>query len=51
MTPIKTVRVASPVSDENPHGYIVINADDLTEEHTLFEAEKPARKPQAKAKP
>lgn len=31
-----TVKVVSPVSDENPHGYIVINESDLTEEHEIF---------------
>ena len=48
---LKTVRVVSPVSDENPHGYIAINEHDLTDRHTLFEPEKPARKTPAKAKP
>jgi hypothetical protein len=33
----KTVKVVSPVSDENPTGYIVINESDLTEAHELFE--------------
>jgi hypothetical protein len=32
-----TVRVVAPVSAENPHGHIVINASDLTDEHTLFD--------------
>lgn len=32
-----TVKVVSPVSDENPHGYIVINESDLTEEHEVFD--------------
>ncbi len=31
-----TVKVISPVSPGNPHGYIVINESDLTEEHELF---------------
>lgn len=31
-----TVRVVSPVSDENPRGYIVINESDLTEDHEIF---------------
>ena len=31
-----TVRVVSPVSDENPLGYIVINESDLTEDHEVF---------------
>ena len=37
---IPTVRVVSPVSDDNPHGFIVINEADLTDEHELFD--KPA---------
>lgn len=36
---IETVRIVSPVSDENPLGYIVINASDLTEEHERFGGE------------
>lgn len=32
-----TVRVVSPVSDENPHGFIVINESDLAESHEVFE--------------
>lgn len=36
-----TVRITAPVTDENPHGYIVINEADLTEEHTLFGVEIP----------
>jgi hypothetical protein len=35
----QTVRVVSPVSDENPHGYIVINESDLTEDHEVFAEE------------
>ena len=43
---VETVKVVSPVSDDNPHGYIVINKSDLTDEHELFgeEKTKPARK-------
>jgi hypothetical protein len=33
-----TVRIVAPVTDKNPHGHITINAADLTEEHTLFDA-------------
>ncbi|HWG06002.1 MAG TPA: hypothetical protein VG271_13395 [Beijerinckiaceae bacterium] len=33
---VETVKIVSPKSDENPHGYIVINKDDLREEHELF---------------
>lgn len=35
-----TVRVLAPVSAENPHGHIVINASDLTDEHTLVDDEQ-----------
>lgn len=47
---LETVRVVSPVSEDNPHGYIVINKSDLTEQHELFVdpsedgAEKPVRR-------
>jgi len=43
----ETVKVVSPVSDDNPHGYIVINKADLSEDHELFD---PAPKKAAKAK-
>lgn len=33
---LETVKIVSPVSDENPLGYIVINASDLSDEHELF---------------
>ena len=33
-----TVKVKSPVSDDNPDGFIVINESDLTSEQELFEA-------------
>jgi hypothetical protein len=41
-----TVKVVSPVTEQNPHGYIVINKSDLTDEHEIFGAEpvKPTRK-------
>lgn len=52
-----TVRVVSPISDENPHGYIVINESDLTEDHKVFEEvaesgalEGDATEPRAKRK-
>lgn len=32
----QTIKVVSPVSDENPLGYIVINESDLTEDHEIF---------------
>ena len=35
---VETVRVVSPVSDGNPHGYVVINRTDLTPEHEVFGA-------------
>lgn len=46
---LETVKVVSPVSEDNPTGYIVINKSDLTEQHELFvepaeESDKPARK-------
>ena len=54
----ETVRVVSPVSDENPLGYIVINESDLAEGHELFvepaavpvsnDGDKPAAKKGAK---
>ena len=37
----ETVKVVSPVSDGNPHGYIVINASDFdASTHELYGAEK-----------
>lgn len=33
---LETVKIVSPVSSDNPHGYIVINKSDLTEDHELF---------------
>ncbi|WP_376960114.1 hypothetical protein ABNQ39_20600 [Azospirillum sp. A26] len=38
----KTVRVVSPVTAENPLGYIVINATDVTDEHELYGQADPA---------
>jgi hypothetical protein len=32
----ETVRIASPVTEENKNGYVVINASDLTSIDTLF---------------
>lgn len=48
---LETVRVVSPVSEDNPTGFIVINKSDLTEDHKLFveEGEKAGRKPAKKA--
>jgi len=46
-----TVRVVSPVSDDNPHGYIVINESDLTDDHEVFvDGDAPAIEPAAKRK-
>ena len=46
-----TVKVVSPVSDDNPLGYIVINESDLTEDHQLFaEDGEKAAEPAAKRK-
>jgi hypothetical protein len=44
-----TVKVVSPISDENPHGYIVINESDLTDDHKIFseasaKADEPAKR-------
>ncbi len=33
----ETVKIVADVSEDNPLGYIVINKDDLTEEHKLFD--------------
>lgn len=35
----ETVKVVAPTSDDNPHGYIVINKSDLTDKHEIFDAE------------
>jgi hypothetical protein len=49
-----TVRVVSPVSDDNPLGYIVINESDLTDDHEVFgevsEAPESEAEPKAKRK-
>ena len=36
MDTIETIRVVSPVSEENPNGYIVINKSDLTDAHEVW---------------
>lgn len=41
MAQIETARIVSPVSVENPLGYIVINADDFVEGMVLFEEPAP----------
>lgn len=33
----ETVKVKTPVSADNPSGYVVINKSDLTADHELFE--------------
>lgn len=36
----KTVRIISPVSDDNPLGFVVINESDFdADQHELFDAE------------
>jgi hypothetical protein len=46
-----TVKVVSPASDDNPLGYIVINASDLTEDHDVFvDGDAPSAEPAAKRK-
>ena len=40
---VETVRVAAPVTHENPHGFVVINKADLKPDHTLYEPAKPQR--------
>ncbi|EON13148.1 HeH/LEM domain-containing protein [Pandoraea sp. SD6-2] len=46
---LETVKVVSPVSDDNPLGYIVINKTDLTDEHELFDEDGAKKEPAAKA--
>ncbi|WP_413724656.1 hypothetical protein [Sodalis sp. RH16] len=36
---IETIKIVADITDDNPHGYIIINKDDLTEEHEIFTAE------------
>jgi len=43
-----TVRVSSPVTDDNPHGFIVINKSDMTDDHQLFEDAPDAQDAQKK---
>ena len=33
----ETVRVVAPVSDANPHGFVVINRSDLKPDHEVFD--------------
>lgn len=34
----ETVKVVTEITAANPHGYVVINKSDLTDEHQIFEA-------------
>jgi hypothetical protein len=45
---LETVKIVSPVSQDNPHGYIVINKSDVTPLHKIF-VEPVAAKPVPKA--
>ena len=45
----ETVKIVADVSEDNPLGYIVINKNDLTDEHKLFD-EASEVKPPKKAK-
>lgn len=45
---VPTVRVAAPATDENPHGFIVINADDLADHHQVVGDDA---KPEPKLRP
>lgn len=46
---LETVKVVSPVSDDNPLGFIVINKTDLTADHELFDEDGAKKDPAAKA--
>lgn len=46
---LETVKIVSPVSEGNPHGYIVINKEDFDKEkHEIF-VEKADKKADKKA--
>lgn len=45
----ETVKVKAPVTDDNPAGYIVINASDVNDSHELFDAEAAPKKAPKKA--
>lgn len=44
----ETVRIVSPVSDDNPLGYIVINASDFADGMTRYEEPAPVKPGAAK---
>jgi hypothetical protein len=46
---LETVRIVSPISDENPLGYIIINETDLAEGHEIYV--EPVAEPAATTKP
>lgn len=46
---METVKIVSPVSPGNPHGYIVINKSDLKDGDEIFGAKK--HEPKADLKP
>lgn len=48
---METVKIKSPKSEDNPLGFVVINATDLTDEHELFDKPAEEPKPAAQATP
>jgi hypothetical protein len=42
---VPTVRIVAPISVGNPHGYIVINEADLSDDHEIHGAEPAKRGP------
>lgn len=47
---VETVKIVAPVVDGNPHGYVVINKSDLSDEHQLF-GEQPQETPKRRGRP
>lgn len=47
---LETIKVVTPVTDENPHGHIVINKTDLTDDHVVFEKSDEDRQPKKRVK-
>ncbi len=45
---IETVKVVADVTEQNQHGYVVINKADLTDVHELFTPEQTKKKVKAK---
>lgn len=39
----ETVKIVTPITADNPTGYIVINKSDLNDSHKLYEPSKPPR--------